>query len=381
MKHKILSLLLIFALFLPSCVKETESFTSETKDTDTASGSVDASDAPPLTDEEYEIRGEKYAYLTLSESEQRLYKRIYASLCGGVYAFSLSEDPTFVFECLYADCPELVMLTGEAEYTNGVFSIGTYMTHGEYLKTSAEMEEKAKEYASLIPEGADDFQTLSTLFKNLVLNTSYDREAEDGFDKGKSEPYVMRAVSAVGALLEGKAICEGYARAFLYLIQSLGYVSSTVRGSTATGYHAWLIFGVDGKFYHCDPTWAEGSSGDDIEKINCAYFAMTDEEISLSRTPNTAYALPVCNSMDMNYYVNEGLYFDTFDPEAVVNRLKQAHDSGMGEIYFQFSDTDLVAELYLAAKLGGFEELFGELPFDYIVSTHTSLRLVAFRFI
>lgn len=380
MKQKIIPFLLALLLLLPSCVGKTET-ESTAADSETAAESTEIAEIFPLTEEEAEISDTKYAYFTLSESDRELYRRIYASVESGVYRFSLAEDPTVVFKCLYADCPELVMLTGESKYSNGIFDMAAYMTHAEYLTVRATMEEKAAEYASLIPEGADSFRSLITVFQNFIIQVSYDTKAEDGFDKGSKEAYVKRALSAEGALLHDEAICEGYARAYLYLIQSLGFTSSTVSGNTVSGYHAWLIFEVNGRAYHCDPTWADANDATVAEKINYAYFAMTDEEIAYSKTPETAYELPVCDSLNMNYYVNEGLYFTACDPEAVLDLLIKAHGEGVGEICFQFPEKSLVTELYLLCKNGGLEDLFGPLPFNYIVSTHSSLRLLAFRFV
>lgn len=63
--------------------------------------------------------------------------------------------------------------------------------------------------------------------------------------------------SAYGAIVDGKAVCGGYAKSFMYLCNSVGIPTSIVLGQADTGYHAWNMVQLDNAYYHVDTTWAD----------------------------------------------------------------------------------------------------------------------------
>ncbi len=61
-----------------------------------------------------------------------------------------------------------------------------------------------------------------------------------------------------GALCDRSAVCDGYAEAYMYLLQRVGIESYICRSNQL--HHAWNIVKIDGKWYHVDvteddPTW------------------------------------------------------------------------------------------------------------------------------
>lgn len=78
-----------------------------------------------------------------------------------------------------------------------------------------------------------------------------------------------------GPLLYGKAICQGYAYAYMYLCNRAGLWCHTVSG----GVHCWNIVKLeDGSTYHVDLTW--GDTGNDFDR----YFLLTQEELEVDHT-------------------------------------------------------------------------------------------------
>ena len=116
------------------------------------------------------------------------------------------------------------------------------------------------------------------------------------------------AHNAYGAIVEGKAVCEGYAEALQYLLGRCGILSFIATGESnnpATGSpegHAWNIVRIDGRFYHLDLTW-----NDQGERIYHAYFNLTESAITRDhKIDKTEYPLPVCNSNDAMYFAVRG---------------------------------------------------------------------------
>lgn len=116
------------------------------------------------------------------------------------------------------------------------------------------------------------------------------------------------AHNAYGALVEGIAVCEGYAEALQCLLHATGIQSLIALGSSinpGTGSpegHAWNIVRIDGSYYHTDLTW-----NDQDGFLFHAYFNLTDAAITEDHTVTLcAFALPTCNSTAAQYFAVMG---------------------------------------------------------------------------
>lgn len=125
-----------------------------------------------------------------------------------------------------------------------------------------EMEEE-------IGETASDYDKELWLHNYIAENCVYDLNA----------PY---AHSAYGMLVEGKAVCEGYTRAFQLLLNKLGIESTTITGSddltATTSNHIWNAVKINDDWYQVDITWDD--QGDGGMDISYSYFNITNELMS-----------------------------------------------------------------------------------------------------
>ena len=94
----------------------------------------------------------------------------------------------------------------------------------------------------LINENASytDMQKAIILHDYLAIQVEYDTTASNRY-------------SAFGALRDGKAVCQGYALAYKYLLNKAGIECHIVTSKTLN--HAWNIVKLNGKYYHVDVTW------------------------------------------------------------------------------------------------------------------------------
>lgn len=109
-------------------------------------------------------------------------------------------------------------------------------------------------------QGYSQYEQVREVHNWLINNIEYDVDLE------AQEPY-----SIVGALTEGKAVCEGYARSFKYILDELNIpcvlVSGTGTNSNGeTESHAWNYVQLNGNWYAVDVTWDDpvivgGSTG------------------------------------------------------------------------------------------------------------------------
>ncbi len=87
----------------------------------------------------------------------------------------------------------------------------------------------------------------------LVQNIAYDREH---LQDDVQDDHNLR-----GALLEGTAVCDGYAKTYALTLRKLG-ITSVLVTSKDIG-HAWNMVQLDGSWYQVDCTWDDPVDGSD----------------------------------------------------------------------------------------------------------------------
>ena len=221
------------------------------------------------------------------------------------------------------------------------FWVGTgyrYMSNGEtvsvlsvdYLYSGQELEAKKLEFEAAVNEilsGMDS--TASEFEKELYLHDALaDRIVyiED-----------VNAHNSYGALVEGRAVCEGYAESLQYLLQRVGIrsfiaVGTSVNPSTQlTEGHAWNYVRIDGKYYHVDLTWNDQSN-----HTYHAYFNLTEAEIAVDHEiEKGAFSLPVCDSDDAMYFNVKGGVITELSVEEIAQILK---DNGLSAGFYVKGD-------------------------------------------
>ncbi len=161
-----------------------------------------------------------------------------------------------------------------------------------------------KSYDCLIAEELDDYEAfagkIGEILDNNIEHNMTDREKVKAI-----HDYLLNSVSynynyhnlpnnddiynSYGAIMDGSAVCNGYANALCVLLNRVGVECWVVSGDVYNSDegHAWNIVNVDGKYYHVDATW------DDIGPQSTQYFLVNDSYMSQSRTWDTDY-YPAC---------------------------------------------------------------------------------------
>lgn len=88
--------------------------------------------------------------------------------------------------------------------------------------------------------------------------------------------------NAYDALINGKAVCNGYAECFKTFMDMLGIECTAISGSAGGELHIWNQVNLEGEWYQVDVTWDDPINGDgDIEHT---YFNITDTDIIKDHT-------------------------------------------------------------------------------------------------
>lgn len=137
------------------------------------------------------------------------------------------------------------------------------------LNEKLELLNKIKGQIKSQLEGYTDYVKVKEVHNWLIKAIEYDT------NETTIEPY-----SIYGALTQGKAVCEGYARSFKYIMDELEIpcvlVSGTATNSNGiTESHAWNYVLLNGDWYAIDVTWDDPiiiGEGTVSEDTNYKYF-------------------------------------------------------------------------------------------------------------
>ncbi len=95
--------------------------------------------------------------------------------------------------------------------------------------------------------------SLTDVQKALLIHDRLIENCEYCVDDSLTKDANNHIYDAYGAIVNGKAVCEGYTLAYMYLLNQVG-IKSRFCSSAALG-HAWNIVTIGGKEYHIDTTW------------------------------------------------------------------------------------------------------------------------------
>ena len=205
------------------------------------------------------------------------------------------------------------------------------------------IDNKVADFTLTYTMSGDALRTAKTKFDKAVTallqkassgRNEYERELIIHDELAKNTTYQMtnHAYTAYGALVEKKAVCEGYSRAFQYVLYQAGIpclfvVGTSVNPSTGKPEsHGWNIAKIDGHYYHVDTTWDDTDNAE--VPVMYPYFNVTTAQISEDHTINQKdnYPLPNCTATAANYHVKNGTRLSAYSVQTVADVLKRSQN-------------------------------------------------------
>lgn len=244
-------------------------------------------------------------YPRLSADQQQVFDLLYSAAVTGTESVELPPETLYrdaeqAMKALLLDCPELCAL-------DPAYSLVYYQDSPQWARTvrlkyvmpvanQQLLVERAGELA--FQAYGDEFQREWILHEMLCDQVVYDLEAED-------------CHNAWGALMEGRAVCDGYAYA-MTLLMRLSYmecgvvVGRTAREADPDAYHAWNLLKVDGSY-----TWLDVTNDDQAVR-GYFYFNLTNDWLERSYVLTPQYMpqaeLPACTDESVNWHVKNYRY-------------------------------------------------------------------------
>ncbi len=180
-----------------------------------------------------------------------------------------------------------------------------YRVISEAQKREYEKLQKLKEVVAEITkdtENLSEYQKVQYVHDYLVENIVYDYAY-----RGRPSPYL--------SLVKGRAVCEGYARAFKYLMDEMGVVSEYEEGQSIAGYHAWDLVKIEDGWYYLDPTWGRYQAFTNVNATNLA-----EVEVFLKAEP---YPMDLSEALtSLGYTIDE--YLDWKNPNSSEYNIEKA---------------------------------------------------------
>lgn len=167
--------------------------------------------------------------------ENEVYKEETGDPKGGHTMASMGGGLTNIYDITYSE--------SEKAYIGEVTGSGGYGSKKErYDQAVKKLNEIIK---NLNLDGKSDYEKFKAVTNWIVSNVRYDENNETKYQH-----------DLTGAVLEGLAVCDGYAGTFYYMANAVGLNALFEDGITNSNRirHAWNLVEIDGTYYYADPT-------------------------------------------------------------------------------------------------------------------------------
>lgn len=178
------------------------------------------------------------------------------------------EDASALYYEVCYENPQLFYLETGCRYSYG----GNYLNsitpiyNTNFTKEDVSVYEATIEgILDCIPDGMSEEDTALALHDYLVAHCAYDTS--------------YSRYDAYSALVEGSAVCQGYALAYTDLLNRCGIENEYVASDAMN--HAWNLVNVDDEWYHVDATWDDPLMGgeDFLGRVGHDNFLRSDNGI------------------------------------------------------------------------------------------------------
>lgn len=342
----------------------------------------------PLISKELEVAKKGYYTTARSFLDPKL-QEAYDLLDQEIYHIQTSvkvtgispEEIKKLVEYYKADNPQVFWLSGDYGYEYNIFtksisgiSLNYFYTdeNGNDITYTGEMIEQmnlqieaeaALILSSITPE-MSEYDKVKYLHDYLARNVVYDDTA--AFQH-----------NLYGALVEKRAVCDGYTYAMMYLLSQLGMESRIAYGVSVDGVsHAWNIVKIEGEYYHLDITWDIPPT--EIPMILYTNFNIDDEtakqrRVILSPAEGTTseefdyyVPIPACTATQYNYFYYNQLLIQGYSNGGVdhfLDILEHAVENRITEVQVLF-ETATDFQAFMNDVTSGTNPKFQRFPYS-----------------
>lgn len=261
-----------------------------------------------------------YAYDSLTDEAV---KHLYLQICDAAQAVTpvdikaegeLSEKQmTLAIDAYKNDYPETFWLENNFSYIHEDGFTYVYlsysMTNVELIEAKGRLNAVIDTFLENAPKDKSEYERVIYANNYIVDNCVYDSEAAE------ISEIVGNESDAYGVLVDKKAVCSGYSRAFQLLCERLGLECVNITGIGRELAHQWNCVKIDGEWYNVDVTWNDYKQ----TGLENGYLILSDEQFYPDHTASKLYSqvsdeeflqnpenyntfIPECGSEKYNYF-------------------------------------------------------------------------------
>lgn len=290
-----------------------------------------------------------YCYSTLDANGRQLYDFVIKAIQRHESKITIpktmtvtTDDYCKIYEMIYNSEHSIFYIDTQMKYTSNSKTkrlVSAELCYTYTMDQVSAMQKKIDEAAETIinriTDNMTEYDVAKLFYDTIVTNCVYDESGENCRD-------------IYGCLVDGKAICGGYAKAFSYLCDKVGIQTLTITGdSLSEGAdpipHMWNMIKLGGEWYHVDVT-AGYVKNAVTPYIRYDYFCVDDECIKKSRTVyEQSYSYPAAAANKYNYYTYNNLCVDSWESakELLVNQIIEASSKGETTIQFRCANDEV----------------------------------------
>jgi hypothetical protein len=300
-------------------------------------GQLGAVSAPP---EDYagEADGFRYQRSQLTDRERYLYDQLVAGIREQAEEIPDLYPDTEAIQtaaaAIYRDYPEFFWYagTGQIETTqfagkslSSVFQPSYTMDKDQRERCQAIIDQWAADCFASLPADASDYDKVKGVYDYIIAHADYQ---------------IADSNSIVNIMVEGHGLCGCYAKTTQYLLNLLGVDCTYIMGQSHGESHAWNLVWLDGSPTWVDTTWGDSSpAGQETSGPSYEYLCMTTDDLLRGHVIDDTVSVPVCTDESYSYYRRNGLYFDTYDPDAIADVVARLISQGADPVSLRFASS------------------------------------------
>lgn len=304
-----------------------------------------------------------YYHSILSDDELEIYELILEGVLSLDSIITLPENIadklSMLCHMVLNDHPEIFWTNGAYQYTEyddkTEVEIHYLYSKNEIRSRKKEIEVAANDFKQMLSDADTEYDIVKKAYLYLIDTVEYVSDSSDN-------------QNIYSSLVNKKTVCAGYAKATQYLLQQNGvqalYVSGIADGLGGWDNHAWNIVCCNGQYYQVDTTFGDGYKSPDnqTEEVgiyNYAYLCIDDDTMYRNHQVSDELTVPQCESLDLSYYVQNGLYSNVFDNQ-VMDSMRNSVFSGDTSWEYQFSNFEAYSLCLERIKNGAYSSIVSE---------------------
>lgn len=197
-----------------------------------------------------------------------------------VYELALAKNYELAYSYDWIRYTTYSYTSEKVYYFNMAYDFDGETTSSQLKSRYSKVQSELDKIEAMVNKNWSDAEKVLFVHDYLISNVSYDYES-----------YLANSVtdsqfSVYGALIDKNAVCEGYAKTFMVLMNRLGIECKLVTSDAMR--HMWNVVKVDGNWYHVDLTWDDpvmyGADKDVEGRVDHDYYLLSDKGIAKSHT-------------------------------------------------------------------------------------------------